>query len=140
MLIRKLILCIMLGLMFSDTQSEQNQPLPLPNDGVCEELPIDIWIRPSNDEQNFGNLMYLDMSRGWSGTDGVNILLTNTTVAYNTVGSIFIDAGEMVILKLPATTINTIGAVSVTVTNGMPSADSSSAVLVKVATLMDDVG
>tara|TARA_X000001388_G_scaffold77513_1_gene78690 strand:+ start:641 stop:1132 length:492 start_codon:yes stop_codon:yes gene_type:complete len=73
-------------------------------------------------------------------TDGVNILLTNTTVAYNTVGSIFIDAGEMVILKLPATTINTIGAVSVTVTNGMPSADSSSAVLVKVATLMDDVG
>ena len=76
MLIRKLILCIMLGLMFSDTQSEQIQPLPLPNDGVCEELPIDIWIRPSNDEQNFGNLMYLDMSRGWSGTDGVNILIS----------------------------------------------------------------
>ncbi len=77
MLIRKLILCIMLGLMFSDTQSEQNQPLPLPQtEEVCEELPIDIWIRPSNDEQNFGNLMYLDMSRGWSGTDGVNVLIS----------------------------------------------------------------
>ena len=77
MLIKKIILCIMLGLMFSDTQSEQNQPLPLPQtEEVCEELPIDIWIRPSNDEQNFGNLMYLDMSRGWSGTDGVNVLIS----------------------------------------------------------------
>ena len=67
----------MLGLMFSNTQSEQNQPLPLPqNEEVCEEFPIDIWIRPSNDEQNFGNLMYLDMSQGWSGTDGVNILIS----------------------------------------------------------------
>ena len=77
MLIKKIILCIMLGLMFSDTQSEQKQPLPLPQtEEVCEELPIDIWIRPSNDEQNFGNLMYLDMSRGWSGTDGVNVLIS----------------------------------------------------------------
>ena len=76
MRIKKLILCIVIGLMFSEEQSEQSMPQLLPNDGVCEELPIDVWIRPSNDEQNFGNLMYLDMSRGWSGTDGVNVLIS----------------------------------------------------------------
>ena len=43
---------------------------------VCEELPIDVWIRPSNDEQNFGNLMYLDMSQGWSGCDGMNVYIS----------------------------------------------------------------
>lgn len=73
-------------------------------------------------------------------TDGVNILLTSTTVAWNTVGTIFLEPGEMVILKAPKTTINTIGAVSVTVVNGMPTADTSAAVLVKVAALLDDVG
>ena len=73
-------------------------------------------------------------------SDGVNILLTNTTVNYNTVGGIFLGPGEMVILKAPFTTINTIGAVSVTIVNGMPGANSGSAVLVKVAALMDDVG
>jgi len=76
MRIKKLILCIVIGLMFSEEKSEQSMPQLLPNDGVCEELPIDVWIRPSNDEQNFGNLMYLDMSRGWSGTDGVNVLIS----------------------------------------------------------------
>ena len=73
-------------------------------------------------------------------TDGVNILLTSLTVAWDTVGTIFLEPGEMVILKAPKTTINTIGAVSVTVVSGMPTADSSSAVLLKVAALMDDVG
>ena len=73
-------------------------------------------------------------------SDGIVILPTSTTVAYNTVGGIFIAAGEMVILKMPSTTINTIGAVSVTVTNGIPTADTSNAVLVKVAALMDDIG
>ena len=43
---------------------------------MCEELPIDVWIRPSNDEQNFGNLMYLDMSQGWSGCDGMNVYIS----------------------------------------------------------------
>lgn len=80
-------------------------------------------------------------------TDGVMILLTmgsgsdeTAAAAYNTPGCMLIEPGEMQILKLPATTIATIAAVSVTMTNGMPSADSSSAVLVKVAALMDDVG
>ena len=92
MLIKKLLLCTMLGLMFSDTQSEQNLPQPLPqNDGVCEELPIDVWIRPSNDEKNFGKLMYLDMSRGWSGTDGVNILIS----------VIDLNSGEPIMLIFP---------------------------------------
>ena len=45
----------------------------------------------------------------------------------------------MVILKAPITTINTIGAVSVTVVNGMPTADTSAAVVVKIAALLDDL-
>ena len=53
---------------------------------------------------------------------------------------IFLAPGEMIILKAPFTTINTIGAVSVTITNGMPAANSSSAVLLKVAALLDDIG
>tara|TARA_R100000234_G_C4976281_1_gene168608 strand:- start:353 stop:844 length:492 start_codon:yes stop_codon:yes gene_type:complete len=73
-------------------------------------------------------------------TDGIVVLPTNTTVAYNTVGGIFVAPGEMAVLKMPFTTINTIGAVSVSIVNGMPTADSSNPVLVKIAALMDDVG
>ena len=72
-------------------------------------------------------------------TDGVSILLTSLTVAWNTVGTISLEPGEMVILKAPITTINTIGAVSVTVVNGMPTADTSAAVVVKIAALLDDL-
>ena len=80
-------------------------------------------------------------------TDGVMILLTmgsgsdeTAAAAYNTPGCMLIEPGEMQILKLPATTIATIAGVSVTMTNGKPTADSSSAVVVKIAALMDDVG
>ena len=76
MRIKKLILCIVIGLMFSEEQSEQSMPQLLPNDGVCEELPIDVWIRISNDDNNFGNLMYLDMSRGYSGADEFNVYIS----------------------------------------------------------------
>lgn len=73
-------------------------------------------------------------------TDGVNIALTTLTIDFNDVGAIFIEPGEMVILKAPFTTLATIGAVSVTVVNGMPTADSGSAVVVKIAALLDDLG
>ena len=73
MRIKKIILCIMLGLMFSDTNKIYNSVAAAANDGVCEELPIDLWIRPSNED--FGKLLYLDMSRGFSGSDGINIYL-----------------------------------------------------------------
>ena len=90
MLIKKLLLCLTLGLMFSDTPATKMLAAAA-NEEVCEELPLDVWIRPSNDERNFGNLMYLDMSRGWSGTDGVNILIS----------VIDLNSGEPIMLIFP---------------------------------------
>ena len=62
-MIKKILLIILLSLL-------------LPQDEVCEELPVDIWLRVSNDENNFGNIMKLDMSHGWSGCDGFNVYIS----------------------------------------------------------------
>ena len=75
MLIKKLLLCLTLGLMFSDTPAT-TMLAAAANEEVCEELPIDVWIRISNDDNNFGNLMYLDMSRGYSGADEFNVYIS----------------------------------------------------------------
>jgi hypothetical protein len=80
MLIRKLLMCLTIGFIFSDTLLEQmltdtNQEEDC-EDCLCDELPLDLWVRPSNAEANFGNLMYLDMSEGWSGTDGSSIYIS----------------------------------------------------------------
>ena len=76
MLMKKLLLCLVFGLMFSDTPATKMLAAAAANDEVCEELPIDLWIRISNDESNFGNLMYLDMSRGWAGADMFNVYIS----------------------------------------------------------------
>ena len=91
MLIKKILLCLVFGLVFSDTQKINVPAAAAANDEVCEELPLDVWIRPSNDERNFGKLMYLDMSRGWSGTDGVNVLIS----------VIDLNSGEPIMLIFP---------------------------------------
>ena len=39
----------LLSLIFSQNLQEQEDC----GECVCEELPIDVWIRPSNDEKNF---------------------------------------------------------------------------------------
>jgi len=80
MFIRKLLMCLTIGFIFSDTLLEQmltdtNQEEDC-EDCLCDELPLDLWVRPSNAEANFGNLMYLDMSEGWSGTDGSSIYIS----------------------------------------------------------------
>ena len=62
-MIKKILLIILLSLL-------------LPQDEVCEELPVDIWLRVSNDENNVGNIMKLDMSHGWSGCDGFNVYIS----------------------------------------------------------------
>ena len=64
----KLIIVLLLSLLISKDNPEQDQ--------VCEELPIDVWLRISNDENNFGNIMMLDMSQGWSGSDGLNVYIS----------------------------------------------------------------
>jgi hypothetical protein len=59
---------------------------------------------------------------------------------YDEVEGIFIDSGDFWVGKLPATTLNTIGAGTVTVTNGTPSAVGTGDVLVQVAAIITDVG
>ena len=75
MLIKKLLLCLVFGRMFSEPPATKMLAAAA-NEEVCEELPIDVWIRISNDENNFGNLMYLDMSRGYSGADEFNVYIS----------------------------------------------------------------
>tara|TARA_Y100000593_G_scaffold32655_2_gene64380 strand:+ start:2999 stop:3499 length:501 start_codon:yes stop_codon:yes gene_type:complete len=58
---------------------------------------------------------------------------------YNEVEGIFIDSGDLWVGKLPATTLNTIGAGTVVVTNGSPSAVGTGDVLVQVAAIITDV-
>ena len=61
--------------------------------------------------------------------------------AYGEVEGFFIDSGEFFCFKTPACTLATIGAISVTVTNGIPvTADSPGDVLVQVAAILDNVG
>ena len=60
--------------------------------------------------------------------------------AYGEVEGFFIDSGEFFCFKTPACTLATIGAISVTVTNGIPvTADSPGDVLVQVAAILDNV-
>jgi len=58
---------------------------------------------------------------------------------YNEVEGVFIDSGDLWVGKLPATTLNTIGAGTVVVTNGSPSAVGTGDVLVQVAAIITDV-
>ena len=58
---------------------------------------------------------------------------------YNEVEGVFIDSGDLWVGKLPATTLNTIGAGTVVVTNGSPSAVGTGDVLVQVAAIIEDI-
>ena len=40
----------------------------------CEE-PTDVWFKISNDEKTYGDLIAVDMSKGYADTDGVYIYL-----------------------------------------------------------------
>ena len=72
-------------------------------------------------------------------TDGVVFSLEDSA-AYNNTDGIFIDTGEIVCFKTAATTLNTLAAITVTVTNGAPaSGGSPDDVLLQVAAILDDV-
>ena len=59
--------------------------------------------------------------------------------AYGEEEGFFIDSGEVFCFKTPACTLNTIGAISVTVTSGIPASPSSPGdVLVQIAAILDD--
>lgn len=72
--------------------------------------------------------------------EGVVISLANAAqAAFDEVEGVFIDSGDLWISKFPATTLNTIGAGTVVVTNGSPSAVGTGDVLVQVAAIIEDV-
>lgn len=80
-----------------------------------------------------------------SGTsDGTNTTSSGLMISlagaatHNDADGIFLEPGEMIVLKLPFTTIDNLHAVAVTITNGKPSADAG-AVQVIAAGLLDDV-
>ena len=73
-------------------------------------------------------------------SEGVVIsLAASGSAAFNEVEGIFIASGDIWMGKLPATTCNDIGAITVTVANGSPSEAGAADVLVQVAAVIDDV-
>jgi hypothetical protein len=77
---------------------------------------------------------------GSTATSSGVVLSLEGSAAYNNTDGIFIDSGEIVAFKTAATTLNTLSAISVTVTNGIPASPSSPGdVLLQVAAILDDV-
>jgi len=76
-------------------------------------------------------------------TDGIVLSTEGGTTAWNLAGGIVIGAGEMVVLKLcaPATTINHVHAVSVTMdsTGNYPTGTHSGTVNCQVAAILDEL-
>ena len=62
----KLIIALLLSLLISGDSSEE----------VCEE-PVNVWFRVSNDinSEGYGNIIELDMSKGYADTDGIYVYL-----------------------------------------------------------------
>ena len=74
-------------------------------------------------------------------SSGIVVSLDGTSAsAFGEKEGIFLDSGDSICFKTPACTLNTIGVISVTVTNGAPvTADSPGDVLVQIAAILDDV-
>jgi|TARA_Y100000310_G_scaffold292709_1_gene321714 hypothetical protein len=78
---------------------------------------------------------------GTTATSSGVVLSLEGAAAYDNTDGIFIDSGEVVFFKTAATTLNTLSAISVTVTSGVPASPSSPGdVVVQIAAILDDVG
>ena len=75
-------------------------------------------------------------------TDGIAVRIDAGTAVHNTVGNIYIGAGEMVVLKTYATPLGSFHAISVTMdgTYGYPNATHAGTVNCHVAAIIDDGG
>ena len=77
---------------------------------------------------------------GSTATSSGIVISLEGAAAYDNTDGIFIDSGEAVCFKTAATTLNTLSAISVTVTNGAPASPSSPGdVVVQIAAILDDV-
>ena len=75
-------------------------------------------------------------------TDGIAVRIDAGTAVHNTVGNIYIGAGEMVVLKTYATPLGSFHAISVIMdgTYGYPNATHAGTVNCHVAAILDDGG
>ena len=77
---------------------------------------------------------------GSTSTSSGVVLSLEGVAAYNNTDGIFINSGEIVCFKTAATTLNTLSAISVTVTSGVPASPSSPGdVVVQIAAILDDI-
>tara|TARA_Y100000593_G_C4266126_1_gene314888 strand:+ start:357 stop:866 length:510 start_codon:yes stop_codon:yes gene_type:complete len=77
---------------------------------------------------------------GSTATSSGIVLSLEGAAAYNNTDGIFIDSGEVVCFKTAATTLNTLSAITVAVTNGAPASGGSPGdVVVQIAAVLDDV-
>ena len=77
---------------------------------------------------------------GSTSTSSGIVLSLDGAAAYDNTDGIFINAGEVVFFKTAATTLNTLSAITVAVTNGAPASGGSPGdVVVQIAAILDDV-
>jgi len=77
---------------------------------------------------------------GSTSTSSGIVLSLEGAAAYDNTDGIFINAGEVVFFKTAATTLNTLSAITVAVTNGAPASGGSPGdVVVQIAAILDDV-
>ncbi len=77
---------------------------------------------------------------GSTDTSSGVVLSLEGSAAYDNTDGIFIDSGEVVCFKTAATTLNTLSAITVAVTNGAPASGGSPGdVVVQIAAILDDV-
>jgi len=97
-------------------------------------------IADSADIVRWMGIKHTGTTDGSTATSSGIVLSLEGAAAYNNTDGIFIDSGEAVCFKTAATTLNTLSAITVTVTNGAPASPSSPGdVLVQVAAILDNV-
>tara|TARA_Y100001938_G_C7967626_1_gene367646 strand:- start:304 stop:813 length:510 start_codon:yes stop_codon:yes gene_type:complete len=77
---------------------------------------------------------------GTTATSSGVVISLDGTASYNQIDGIFIDSGEIVCFKTAATTLNTLSAITVAVTNSVPASGGSPGdVVLQIAAILDDV-
>ena len=86
-------------------------------------------------------IQHTGTTNGTTSTDeGIVLCLDGGTAAHNLVDGIFIDSGETMIFKAPNTTVANLHAISVNVSNALPSSDGDGTVRVKIAAVLLNMG
>ena len=77
---------------------------------------------------------------GYSPTNNGLCIAPNETAAHTLTNGIYLEPGELIILKLPNCTVADLHCITVTMSNGKPTAVGSTDVYVKFAAILQNVG